>query len=449
MRRLIIGLLAILPFIGTAQAHRLAGRWVGNLSTPMGKLRLVLHVEVSEKTIIKMDSPYQGAYGIPTDSALVEETCLSFDISQLMLTYRGCLDSEQRLSGTLIQGGMMLPLHFERQDSIAPSLIVPHSRDTEVVFTSHGDSTVRLAGTLARPLAGVHDRGIALVLISGSGKHDRDELIVGHRPFAVLSDSLARYGYTTLRYDKRGAGASGGSFETATLDDFALDAMGAVHFARMQGFDRVVLAGHSEGGLVAALVAKQWPREVSAILLLNAPIKPGKIVLLEQTDTLARASGITGQALERNRHINRELYHLSADPNVSNEQLKARAKELLTPLLLTTATEAQRKQMLDATLAGMTLPSTRGLIQSQPLEELRQVRCPILAVQSGMDMQVLPSNADVLEEAIPTARIRRVPATNHLMQPCDDGHPMHYASISTTLAPTAWRAILELLSTLH
>lgn len=438
---MIVLLLASLSSVGQS----LHGDWEGALQLPMGSLKLVLHInQEGASPTITMDSPQQGGYDIPMHIERLDNQGLRATIAKLMMSYEGTLTAEGELQGTFEQGGTKLPLSFKRQPpKDKPTPLANLKAAEEVTFVSQ-DGKTTLAGTLSTPLK--DDRKTAILLISGSGGLNRDEAIMGHRPFAVLSDSLITAGFTTLRYDKRGIAKSQGDFKTATIDDFVSDALGGVRYLQSRGYTRIILAGHSEGGVVSARIARLIPQNLTAILLLNAPIKPTKEVLIEQNEALGKASGLTGEHLAKAARLNRELYDLSANPEVSDETLAERAMKHLEDFLPASLQGELREQTKRQMVAEMLLPSVRTMLRCSPLEDLRLARCPILAIQSEQDMQVLPSNVDVLQEAIPSAHIRRIPKTNHLMQPSTTGLPSEYASIKTTLAPHAWEAILELLS---
>lgn len=442
----LLGLVLLTSLVGSAQG--LHGDWAGTLSLPMGKLKLVLHIDLQgEKPSITMDSPQQGAYGLRTQIERLEEKSLRISIAQLMLSYEAELRASDSLVGTFTQGGLRLPLSLARQQSKSTPTQSAQPKNAEELTFLSADGKTKIAGTLSTALSG--ERKTAVVMIAGSGRMNRDEEVWGHRPFAVLSDSLTKAGYATLRYDKRGIGQSEGQFESATMDDFISDAEGAVLYLKSLGYKRIVLLGHSEGGIISARIARLRPKDIAAILLLNAPVKPLDEGLIEQNEVQAKALGLPAAELERIARINRELYKLSADASISDEVLSKRIQECLELILPASLQGEQRQQVKARMVAEMLLPSVRTMLRCKPLEDLRQVRCPILAVQSELDTQVLPSNIELLRQTIPTAQIRRVPATNHLLQPAQTGLPTEYATIEQTLAPEAWRAIAELLAGLY
>lgn len=445
MKHFLTTLFVLLGMGVSAFGQGLHGDWEGTLKLPMGSLKLVLHINLQGDTpSVTMDSPQQGAYSMQMQIDHLDTQSLKVAIPNLMMRYEATLGKDNKLQGTFEQGTTTMPLSFSRQEPRAAPRPLPNLREAkEVQFVSQDGST-QLSGTLSTPLA--RDRQVAILLIAGSGALDRDETIMGHKPFAVLSDSLVTAGFSTLRYDKRGVGKSQGDFRLATIDSFISDAIGGVAYLKSCGYKRIILAGHSEGGIIAGRIAHLRPQDITAILLLNAPIKPLKEGLIEQNEAIAKAHGSSPEQLSEVSRRNRVLYNLSADPNVSDETLAKRSMEELEGLLPPDLSHEQREQIKKQTTSQILLPSVRTLLRCQPLDDLRLVQCPILAIQSEQDLQVLASNADILQEVIPSAHIRRIPSTNHLMQPSTTGLPTEYASIQTTLATNAWEAILELLN---
>jgi alpha/beta superfamily hydrolase len=149
--------------------------------------------------------------------------------------------------------------------------LVPYPYYSEEVRFPNDSGNVTLAGTLTLPSKS--GKYPVVVLISGSGPQNRDEEILDHKPFLVLADHLTRNGIGVLRYDDRGVGQSTGKFETATSLDFSYDAESAVQYLKTRkdiDTTEIGLMGHSEGGLVAPMVAAR-SRDIAFMVLLAAP----------------------------------------------------------------------------------------------------------------------------------------------------------------------------------
>ncbi|MGA1401048.1 MAG: alpha/beta hydrolase family protein, partial [Phycisphaerales bacterium] len=224
----------------------------------------------------------------------------SFDVAEI--------DDATRLEGVLRQAGAAIPLAMTRlgsYDRVAfrrpqhPSPPFDY-QVREVEFRHpHGH---RLAGTLTIPEGGSPATPVpGVVLVSGSGPQDRDETIFGHKPFLVLADALTRGGIAVLRYDDRGVGGSGGDFGSATTFEFATDADAATEYLKSVpevDSSKVGLIGHSEGGLVAPIVAR-WQREqgdpetmLAFAVMLAGPGVPGDALIRLQMRRLLEASGV-------------------------------------------------------------------------------------------------------------------------------------------------------------
>ena len=182
--------------------------------------------------------------------------------------------------------------------------------DQEVAIENAADG-VRLGGTLTLP-AGTGPFP-AVLLVTGSGPQNRDEEVFGHRPFLVIADSLARGGIAVLRCDDRGVGASTGDPREATSADFARDARAELEWVRRVPLidpSRVGVAGHSEGGLIAAMLAAEDPR-IAFIVLLACPGLPGDELLVLQNAALARAGGAAEADVGEGMQVNRRLYTIA------------------------------------------------------------------------------------------------------------------------------------------
>jgi predicted acyl esterase len=238
-----------------AQSNPFIGSWLGQIDTLGVKLRIAFHI--SEQTgiiITKMDSPDQNSFGNPANKTTITDNNIVIDFPLMGAKYDGQLKNEE-LVGVFYQSGLNLQLSLKRfkgelsapkrpQTPVSP---FPYSEKEVTIKTS--DEKVKLSGTLTIP----EGKGPfpAVVLISGSGPQDRNEELMGHKPFLVLADYLSRNGIAVLRYDDRGVGKSTGNFAKATSFDFAEDAEAVWNFlSRQKKIDKtkVGLLGHSEGG---------------------------------------------------------------------------------------------------------------------------------------------------------------------------------------------------------
>ena len=296
---------------------------------------------------------------------------------------------------------------------------------------------VRLAGTLTLPAG----KGPfpAVVLITGSGGQDRDETILGHKPFAVIADRLTRDGIAVLRMDDRGVALSTGDFAAATDDDFARDVAADVAFLRDRGDidpKRIGLIGHSEGGVVAPKVAARDPR-IAFIVLLAGPGVPLSQVLAAQRARLSPAMGQTPAQIRRDQRL---IDHVMAAMRGSKDAAEAKARAMKVIASEGSATiraNGQAEMMATALSSGW----MRDLLDYDPRPTLAAVTCPILALNGARDGQVLPEQnlpaIRLATKANPDVTIVELPGLNHLFQTAKTGTVGEYNDIEETIAPLA------------
>ncbi len=442
------------------------GTWKGTLTVSGTELPIVFHVSAGDEGgfAATMDSPAQGATGIPVTEVVFEERHLRLFVAAAQGEYEGDLSADgETLDGTWSQGGREFPLVLERMEGGVeppsrpqePEPPLPY--DTEEVRVTNAEAGITLAGTLTLPREpGPHP---AVVLVSGSGPQDRDETVFGHRPFLVLADHLTREGFAVLRYDDRGVGESEGDFAPATSEDFVTDVLAAV--AYLGGRDEVAndaigIIGHSEGGLVAPLAAVASP-DVGFIVMMAGPGVTGREIILEQGYLIGRAAGSTEEALERNRELQEELFAIVAeepDPEAARTRLEEVIRARLAEMTdeereaagLTGETEAQviRSQVRQVNSRWM-----RFFLSYDPVPTLRRVRVPVLAVNGELDLQVPPEqNLPAIEAALteggnPDHTVLELEGLNHLFQTATSGSPGEYVGIEETISPTALNLISE------
>ena len=420
-----------------AQPPGIEGSWEGTLQTPGGNLRIRLHVERGTDGALagKMDSPDQGANGIPVSSISFAGGDLKWDLKTVNASYAGKLNADgNEIAGTFTQG-RSFPLTFKRmsKDDLMP-VVRPQEpkppfpyKSEDVTFASKA-AGITMAGTLTLPAGkGPHP---AVILITGSGPQDRDEALMGHRPFLVLADYLSRRGIAVLRYDDRGVGKSTGVFAKATTQDFADDAEGALNYLKTRAeiaAAKIGMAGHSEGGIVAPIVAARRA-DVGFIALLAGTAVSGADVILEQGQAMARTAGVPDEQLKAARAKQME-YSAIFRESKDDAELERRLTEFFG--------EAGKSQ-LPMSLS----PWFRYFMLYDPAPALEKVKCPVIALNGEKDLQVLPNqNLPVLEAALKKGgnkdvTIVRLPGLNHLFQTAKTGQPLEYGQIEETMSPT-------------
>lgn len=445
MRKTLFGLLLLAFTLVQAASQNWAGSWAGDLALPMGKLKLIIHLTSNDgKWSATLDSPMPGAKGLPVSSVIIERETLKLVANNLGLAYTATLTGD-KMTGTFSQGGMKLPLTLEREiKKTLEATALPYA-ERELVVDAHPEG-IRLVGTLTRP-KGAEGRLPLIIFITGSGPQNRDEELMGHKPFAVLADSLTRAGFMTYRYDDRGVGKSTGEYWRATLSSFVVDALSVLRYmSKLAEVDPscIYLLGHSEGGYIAACVAKLEPK-VGAVISMAGPAEPFREVLVSQLDKMNELAKLPQELREANRRVNTKAYKLAADPKLSKEILASKLEILLKEHLATTnlLPEVQRSKFIETTIAQVSSDYFREFARTDPAETWRAVRCPIIAFFGSKDVQVLPSNAKRLGQLAPKARIKVFDGLNHLMQPANTGSVQEYAQITTTISPEVVQWIID------
>lgn len=447
------------PLRGEGKAATgIEGNWLGTLSTGGGELRIVFRVAKNPDSAWKvlLDSPDQGAEGIPTSAVSFDQDHLRVESQAVAGIFEGDFSPEKdEISGVWKQGGMELPLVLKRTEKIVPRQRPQEPRkpypylEEEVVYENRA-AGIRLAGTLTLPQGpGPYP---AAILITGSGAEDRNETVFGHRPFLVLADALTRRGIAVLRSDDRGIGGSTGSESQSTSADFALDVLTGVTFLKnRRDIDpgHIGLIGHSEGGLIAPLAAAREPAAVAFVVMLAGPGLPGDEILRLQGDLINRAGGDSEQVVAEKGEVQEKVLAVvkaEKDDAAAAAKLRAILAEAVVKMDPQTrkdfppaAQEAQIKEVLS--------PWFRFFLSYDPRPTLMKVRCPVLALNGEKDLQVPPrENVRAVADALAAGGNRRVTVKvlaglNHLFQTCQTGSPSEYVKIEETFAPAALQLI--------
>ncbi len=450
----------------TSAPEGFAGHWMGTLAVGGAQLRLRFEIVRGEDglgaTLYSID---QGNASIPVPSVVAEGETLTLSMPSISGSYRGSLATDgKRIEGTFTQMGSDLPLDLERISEAEAALRRPQNPEeplpyrVESVRYPNPNGGHTLAGTLTRPQAG--GPFPAVVLISGSGPQDRDESLMGHRPFLVLSDHLTRKGIAVLRFDDRGVGESTGDFASATSRDFATDALAGVRYLRTRDdvdAAAIGLAGHSEGGLVAPIAAVESD-DVAYIVLMAGPGVRGEEILYAQARLILEATGAPDEMIARAEKTQRATFEAlksEADPERAGPIIAAIVRESLEE-----ATEAERVQagvtdeaswdvVVEARVREINTPWFRYLLEHDPATTLERVTVPVLAINGEKDLQV-PHEANLrgIEAALARGgndryEIHALPDLNHLFQRARTGAPSEYAAIEETWSVDAMDLVAD------
>ena len=325
----------------------------------------------------------------------------------------------------------------------------PYSFDEEEVAVTSKDGQTTLSGTLTLPRK--EGRFPAVVLVSGSGQQNRDEEIFQHKPFLVIADYFARRGIAVLRYDDRGVGLSTGDAAKATTLDFANDARGAFDFLRRhKRIDRrrIGIVGHSEGALIAQIVAAQC-RKVSFIAFLGGQGCSGAEILLQQNRRIFELQGVADTLVEKRLACMREFFVVADTMGPKGKMIPALQEVISRNCPNLTQSQLEVVGLDKKSLFGwsqqLQLPWFKTFLKLTPADYLPKVKCPILALGGEKDVQVLAKENLALIKKLSGGRadVRLMPSLNHLFQHCTTGLPDEYLSIKETISPE----VLEILAT--
>lgn len=455
----ILACLISLTFFG----QEITGQWNGALKIQGIQLRVVFNVSKnSDGFSSTMDSPDQKAKDIPVSKTTFENSKIKFEIINAKIEYSGDFKNDE-IIGTFRQNGQEFPMNLSRK-TIEKQIVKrpqepqkPYPYYSEEVTFQNETAHIDLSGTLTLP----KKEGVfpVVILISGSGPQNRNEEVFGHKPFLVISDYLTKNGIGVLRYDDRGIGQSKGNFKTATSADFATDVESAITYLKTRkeiNKDKIGLIGHSEGGLIAPMIASK-SKDVAFIVLLAGPGIQGDQILLLQQKLMGKASGTSAKTLEKNELINRKAYDI-VNKSTNLEQLNSDLTHYIQSTLKDNPKNQKRAEMSDDDFVKrqvnqITTPWMHYFIKYNPTPTLEKVKCPVLALNGKKDLQVPPrENINAIKNALTKAGNKNIttkilPNLNHLFQECKTGSPQEYATIEQTFSPIALTEITKWIQT--
>ena len=451
-KHLFIGLYLIVATLVYGQD--ITGDWNGAFNMQGTQLRLVLHITKSlDGYSATMDSPDQGAMGIPMSKTTFENSMLTVELNAINFEYIGKLDSTGNVIGNFKQAGLSFPLDLSRKVIEKVEIkrpqepVKPYPYYSEEITFENTKENITLAGTLTLPKK--EGKFPVVVLITGSGPQNRDEEIMGHKPFLVLSDYLTRNGIGVLRYDDRGSFASKGNFAKSTTFDFATDVESAVSYLKTRkeiDLKHIGLIGHSEGGIIAPLVAAN-DKDISFIVLLAGTGVSGGDILLLQQELIGRGSGMKEEDLKIVAELNSNIYKFIREikdtvtlKNKITDYMLTKSKVLPK---LSIPEGSTMNNFINMQLKQLINPWMLNFIRYNPATVLEKVRCPVLAINGDKDTQV-PSKVNIpaIKEALKKggnreSTCKELPGLNHLFQECKTGLPKEYAEIEQTISSVA------------
>ena len=451
--------LLLLILISTVTfSQEIAGKWYGTLNIPGNNLPIEINISKTEKGFIStMDSPKQKAFNIPVPTTTFENNVLKFEIPAGKIQYEGILNNEAKIIGFFTQNGQKMKLDFSKTESEEVVLkrpqepVKPYPYYSEEVTFENKKEGITLAGTLTLPSK--EGTFPVVVLISGSGGQNRDEEILGHKPFLVISDYLTQNGFAVLRYDDRGIASSKGNYATATTLDFSYDTEAAVTYLLSRkeiNKKKIGLIGHSEGGVIAPMIASRNKNINFIVLLAGTGLRGDKLLLLQQ-ELIAKSEGGTDEEIKKNKDLNTKIFNLIIKSS-DDEKLKNDITTLLKENPQDNLPEGMTKeQYIEFALNQYTTIWTKYFIKLDPSVALQKVKCAVLAINGSKDLQV-PSkvNLEIIKNALVKGKnkqisITEIPNLNHLFQETTSGSVSEYEKNEQTFSPIALKEILTFL----
>lgn len=442
--------------------------WEGSVTLPVGgKLDILVKFRrgsADEPWTANIDIPMQNAFDLPLMEVVYSESELGFALApHIGAVFHAVIDVDDatKASGELKQNGMEFPLVLKKvpageepsvHRAVHPQTPKPpFPYEAREVSYKNDAGGITIAGTLTIP--GGDGPFPAVVMITGSGAQDRDEALMGHKPFAVIADYLTRHGIAVLRSDDRGVGGTTGSVSLSTSVDFAGDALAGVSFLQGQkeiDGKRIGLVGHSEGGLIAPIAAAKSDA-VDFIVLLAGTGVSGRDVLVRQLADISKAGGADDDSLKKQAKAQVRFLDLLMADEVDEAKL-AEALRYLSYVQIDPehadepdAMNEKLKDQVEATIPAAMVqyqsPWFKAFLKFDPRTALRKVHCPVLAINGSLDTQVAPDlNLPAIREALAEAgnehvTIKEFEGLNHLFQHCKTGSPTEYAMIDETISP--------------
>lgn len=425
------------------------GTWLGTLRFNGTELRIVFNISkkfVDRKLVATIDSPDQGVKNIKVEVITFEKDQLVIISNSIKGMFEGKVKEDYTIEGNWKQAGMTIPLVLKRIKEI-PEIVRPQEpkgpypyKEEEVLYENKKDN-IKLSGTLTLPQKG--NKFPCVILITGSGPQDRNEMIFNHKPFLIIADYLTRQGISVLRFDDRGVGKSTGDFFKATTEDFAHDVIASIEYLKTRSEidpKKIGLIGHSEGGIIASMVASQ-SNDVNFIVMLAGTGLTGEEILYLQSALILKTEGRSDEEINKNRELQKRIFKVVLEEK-DNFLAEKKLREILSK-------EGIPHEGIDVKVKNLLSPWFKFFLSYDPKIALTKVKCPVLAINGEKDLQV-PSkeNLKSIEEALKIGGnknyyIKELPDLNHLFQTCKTGSPSEYYKIEETFSPLALKIISD------
>jgi pimeloyl-ACP methyl ester carboxylesterase len=453
------------------KAQVVTGTWEGNLSVQGKQIPIVFHIakDSANKLIASFDSPSQNAFNLPCSDAILKEDSLVLMMSILHGKFAGRFSTDQReIAGMWYQGPTPLLLTITKTSETATvkeqkrpqTPKPPFSYHSDDVVYMNADHSIQYGATLTYPKIDSTSNSAkqplypAVILITGSGQQDRDETLFGHKPFAVIADYLTRKGFAVLRVDDRGAGKSTGIFDGSTTMDFAKDVEASLDFLEKQpqvNKEEIGLIGHSEGGMIAPIVAGER-KEIKYIVLLAGPGIPIINLMQEQSEAVAISEGKSQAEANANGFLLRTVWEEAiknedSATTVRNIRMRidnwSKTQDTATLAKIKSRDTTSINDQISRSLAVLSNKWYKYFISFNPQSYLQKLHCKVLALNGSKDVQVIASsNLAGIKSCLQKSRspeydVIEIPGLNHLFQTCVKCSPSEYNDLEESFSQKA------------
>lgn len=463
MKNYCIAIISLLLLSSAAGAQiPFKGRWVGALSE-IRSLKMSFNITEEGDTLkATMDVPTQGAKDMACTHVTVKGDSVAIDVKKVNGRYEGKLADINQIEGMWIQNGMSVPLKLTRTEGAIElnrpqTPKAPFSYNSEDVLFYSADKNNYFGATITTPRD--NDKHPAIIMITGSGPQNRDEEIFGHKPFAVVADYLTKQGYVVLRVDDRGVGKTGGDRTNATSADFAKDVQEAIGYLKTRkevDRKRIGLYGHSEGGMIAQMVAAE-NKDIHFIILMAAPGIKVTEAMTEQNVAYLQTAGISKEVAEQYGKLYRQLAEgIATSHSMEEASTKLtvaidkwlKVTEPSTAVMTTGIKDSASKRLFVGKFIEQTWNKwTVYFMQYDPQPVLQKLSCKVLALNGDKDFQVISrSNLEGIQQALTKSKsksfeVREITGVNHLFQECNTCTMMEYGELEQTIKPEVMQTV--------
>ncbi|MBN2681602.1 MAG: alpha/beta hydrolase [Bacteroidales bacterium] len=446
--KIVVLIISIFITLCVFSQNGITGNWEGIMKSMQGgELIFVLKIQKNKENPVLFYCPSLGIREIKVEKVKIKPDTISFSIPEMKGRFSGKLTNDSTIEGFFSQSIINNPITLYRKEKVKEILrpqepVPPFPYVESKVKFENKEAGIKLSGTLTLPKESY--KAPCVILISGSGQQNRDEELLGHKPFLVLSDYLTRHGIAVLRYDDRGAGESEGNPFLATSRDFAGDLKSAIKFLRNhKGINSsdIGLIGHSEGGIIAGMVAAE-DTTISFVIALAGPSLPGDIILQEQTKLILANQGVEESLIAKNMKVSKKIHKIlkkDLSDKVLSEKITKEYKRLVKKLSPEELTQlGLQESTLNISVQQLITPWFKFFVKYNPALDYSKIKCPFLGLNGSEDIQVpaVLNEKGYKEIFVGIGKtdyeLKTFKGLNHLFQTCNTCEIMEYGLIEET-----------------